>query len=74
MTHQAEVLRYLVSVPEATLSEIYQNVSFSYYHNAHKHLGGVLSRMVKGGKIERVRKGVYRFPREKFLVDFKLFN
>jgi len=58
---QFEVEKYLAKVPQATLEEIYQNVPFGYYHNGHKHLGEILSRMVKSGKIARVKKGVYRY-------------
>lgn len=60
MNKQDEVSRYLKTVPQATIEEIYCNVTFVYYCNEKKHLGTLLSRMVKSGKIERVRKGVYR--------------
>jgi len=43
----------------ATITEIYNNVSFSYYHNASKHLGALLSRMVYAGKITRLKKGLF---------------
>jgi len=61
MTKQQEITMYLSKVPSATIDEIYANVSFCYYCNANKHLGAVLSRMVKAGKIQRVKKGVFRF-------------
>jgi predicted transcriptional regulator of viral defense system len=61
MNKQLEIQKYLSTVPSATIDEIYANVSFSYYCNANKHLGEILSRMVKDGKIERVKKGLFRY-------------
>lgn len=61
MTKQQEILVYLSTVPCATIEEIYENVSFYYYHNEKKHLGEILSRMIKLGKIERVKKGLFRY-------------
>lgn len=60
MTKPQEIQKYLMSVESATLEEIYRNVSFTYYANHAKHLGEILSRMVKSGQIERVKKGVFR--------------
>lgn len=59
MNKQDEILKYLRTVPQATLSEIYDNVPFGYYCNELKHLGEILSRMVKKGIIVRVKKGVF---------------
>lgn len=60
MTKQQEIQVYLSKVPCATLDEIYANTSIWYYANEKKHLGEILSRMVKSGKIERVKKGIFR--------------
>lgn len=60
MTKQQEIQKYLMSVESATLQEIYDNVSFGYFRNHAKHLGEILSRMVKSGQIERAKKGVFR--------------
>jgi predicted transcriptional regulator len=57
---QREVLNYLLKVGEATKEEIYENVSFGYYYNHGKHLGELLSRMVKSNLITRVRRGKYK--------------
>lgn len=52
-----------------SFKEIYDNCSPGYYCNGHKHFGAMLSRMVKAGLIERVKKGVYRFKRSsKFFI------
>ena len=60
MNKQQEILKYLMTVESATLIDIYNNMSFSYYANHKKHLGEILSRMVKSGSIERVKKGVFK--------------
>ncbi len=57
---QSEVLQYLNTVESAKKSDIYQNVKFGYFLNWEKHLGELLSRMVKRGMIERVERGVYK--------------
>ena len=69
MTHQEEILLYLKSVESATKKDIYTNVKFGYYHNWQKHLGDVLTRMVRNGTIERVKRGVYQFKRNKPVKD-----
>ena len=56
---QKEVLNYLMKVSLANKKMIYENVSFSYYHNAMKHLGELLGRMIKNGTIRRVKVGWY---------------
>ena len=61
MTRQQEVLNYLSTVPHATLDEIYRKVSFSYYHNENKHLGALISRMIKNGTVERIKPGLFKF-------------
>lgn len=53
------VLKYLHTVEQATLEEIYENVPFGYYHNWRKHLGAMMSRMVKSKKVRRVNRGVF---------------
>ena len=59
MTKRQEIIRYLATVESASIDEIYSNVSFSYYHNASKHLGAILSAMVKANEISRIKKGVF---------------
>lgn len=36
-------------------------VGGDYYHNGRKHIGEVLSMLVKNGYIERVKPGLFRF-------------
>jgi len=69
VSKQQEISMYLAKVPCATIEEIYKNVTFSYYCNANKHLGEILSRMVKDGKIERVKKGLYKYINAKQYLD-----
>ncbi len=63
MDKRHEVLKYLQTVESATVANVYQNVPFGYYHNGHKYIGEILSRMVKHGMVERVKKGTYKFIR-----------
>jgi hypothetical protein len=75
MDKQTEILRYMEGKEEVTLSEIYANISWSYYHNASKHLGCVLSSMVKNKKVQRIKPGVFKIrTKEPVLIDHpKLF-
>ena len=62
---QRKVLTALEQCPEgANLEEIYSKVSFSYYFNHKKHLGDIMSRLVKRGLVVRVKKGVYKISKE----------
>ena len=61
MEKQNEILKYLQTVESANIEQIYTNVNFGYYHNRHKHMGNILSRMVTDGRIKRLKKGVYCF-------------
>ena len=60
MMRNDHVLQYLQTVEQATLEEIYENVPFGYYHNWRKHLGAMMSRMVKSKKVTRVKRGVFK--------------
>lgn len=60
---QLEIQKFLLSVDQADKATIYKNVSFGYYHNWEKHLGQLLSKMVKNGLVERVKPGVFRHKR-----------
>lgn len=61
---QQEILRYLKTVEKATLKEIYENVSWSYYGGHYTmYMSLILSRMVKNGTVERVKKGTFKFKR-----------
>lgn len=55
-----QVLDYLRKVDQATLLEINCGITHKYYANGSKHLGAVLSRLVKRGLVERVKKGVFK--------------
>jgi len=57
---QKEVLRFLGTVSEASLDQIYANVSFSYYANSSKHLGTLMKRLIDLNKVERVKKGIFK--------------
>ena len=69
MTKQNEISRFLKTVPFANIEKIYKNVSFSYHCNEHKYLGEILSRMVKNGQIERIKKGTFRYVTATEYID-----
>ena len=60
MNKQDEVIKYLNTVEQASLKEIYSNTPIYYYCNELKHLGALMSRMVKSGKVSRVKRGVFK--------------
>jgi predicted transcriptional regulator of viral defense system len=57
------ILTYLNSVESATLEELYKVSDYSYYLNWQKHFGQVMSRLVKQGKVVRIKKGVFRIAK-----------
>lgn len=61
---QQEILKYLKSVEQATLKEIYENVSWSYFRDSYTmYMSLILSRMVKNGTVDRIKKGTFKFKR-----------
>jgi hypothetical protein len=65
MSYKQNLIKsYLQKVDKATLAEIMDNMPFNYHHNNHKHLGNILSNMVKKEMIIRIKKGVFRLPNE----------
>jgi len=43
-----------------TKKEAVELIGHTYYHNASFHVGNVLSRLVNSGRLQRVKKGVYK--------------
>lgn len=72
MNNQLEILRYLRTVESATLSDIYNNSSLSYFHNWSKYTSEIMSRLVAKGKVERVKRGVFKI-RQKNSVLMSVF-
>lgn len=64
MNHQSTVLHFLSTVESATLREVYDNCNLSYYRNWAKHTGDVMSRLVKKGRVRRVKRGVFALGRD----------
>lgn len=58
-----DILTYLNQRESATLQELYQISDYNYYHNWQKHFGQVMSRMIKQGKVVRIKKGVFRIAK-----------
>ena len=46
-------------------SDIIERESIYYYANCEKHVGHTLTRMVKNGSIERVKRGFYKLGKNK---------
>ena len=53
------VLEYASKHDTFTKKEIVALVGQTYYCNGHKHIGEMLSRMVKSNHLVRVRKGLF---------------
>jgi hypothetical protein len=52
---------------EITKKEVISLLRWSYYHNAEKYIGEMLSRMVSRGILKRVRPGVFAKGRLNYL-------
>lgn len=63
MEKQKFIIQYLYRFETATTAEIFEAIPWNHYYYKKKHLGEILSRMVKNGSIERVRRGVYRLSK-----------
>jgi len=62
MDRQKEIIKVFNKSEKTVLhkSEIIELGKISYYYNTNKHVGDVLSRMVKNGLLERPKKGYYK--------------
>ncbi len=60
MDKQREIRKLLAKNKEMTLDQIGEQVPFGYYCNGSKHLGAILSRMVKSRQVIRIKPGVFR--------------
>lgn len=59
---QRAVISHLQRSESMTLTEAVALIGRDIYCNRHKHVGAILSNMVKRGLIERVKPGVFRMP------------
>jgi hypothetical protein len=61
MTTQKDILKLFVN-DEFVLSKSFIVLALgnNYYCNAEKHIGDMLSRMVKNGTLIRIKKGVFK--------------
>lgn len=56
---QSKILDWAMSNTEITKRKAVELIGGDYYHNADKHVGDVLSRMVNSGLLKRIKNGVY---------------
>lgn len=61
ISKRQEIINYLMTVEQASITEIYNNVQFSYYCNGIIHTGNILRRMANSGEVVRVKKGIYKY-------------
>jgi hypothetical protein len=63
-TKQSIIIQALREQPQITLSHAICLIGRNIYHNAPKHVGAVLSNMVKRGQIVRIKPGVFQLPKQ----------
>jgi hypothetical protein len=73
MNYQSEIVAYLRTVESATLEEIYNNISANYMHNYKKHTGNLMNRLVRIGKVKRIKRGVFKLNDESKPINTGLF-
>lgn len=56
---------------QITSQTAYQLLAAYYYHNHEKYIGEILSRMVKSGKLMRVKPGLFQLGKGKADVVIK---
>lgn len=56
---QIQVFDYVRSNGQITKQQAVELIGKSYYCNADKHVGDVLSRMVKAGLLKRIKPGLF---------------
>lgn len=61
LSERAQQIMQYVSKSETIDIDTALKVAGSYYHNGRKHIGEVLSMLVKNGYIERIKPGLYKF-------------
>lgn len=75
---QSQILKYLRSKENhtATLQEILYNAGVNtYYCNGEKHIGTILSNMVKHRQLTRIKKGTYKiFDYKEYIKEYKINN
>jgi predicted transcriptional regulator of viral defense system len=61
---QREILDYLKTKEQATIHEIYDNVSWTYYNNYAHYIGELMSNLVRKGLVERIKPGIFRIKKK----------
>ena len=71
-TKQAQILEWVRQNGTITLAEATALTGGNIYHNATKHTGATLARMVDRGLLLRVSRGVYATPHTAALLGIGL--
>ncbi len=66
---QAVILGHLNTVEQATIQEIYDNVTFGYEAYRKQHIDTAIDELVRRKAIVRLKAGVYATPKEKEPVE-----
>jgi hypothetical protein len=61
MSNKSILYKHFKNAESFTLTEAVNLVGKFYYCNERFHVGNILSRMVKGGVLIRLKKGVFKF-------------
>ena len=62
-TKQLQIMQHIEKYGSITKKEAVTILGRHYYYNASKHVGELLSRMVKSGHITREKRGTYVKPK-----------
>jgi predicted transcriptional regulator of viral defense system len=69
---QQVILKTLVNQREISLGQAVRLIGGNIYFNKTKHVGTILSNMVKRGMIQRIRPGVFALPAQPPADEFSL--
>lgn len=61
LSERAQLIMHHVSKSETIDIDTALNIGGYYYHNSRKHIGEVLSTLVRNGYIERIKPGLFKF-------------
>jgi hypothetical protein len=69
---QQVILKTLANQREISIAQAVRLIGGNIYCNEAKHVGSLLSNMVKRGMIQRIRPGVFALPAQPAADEFSL--